>query len=156
MIRDENSPAIAPVNPTDSVFAEKTKRLNALRILLVEDHHATRSAISALLANEGATVDEALDGGTGLQLLTQSLSDGATPYDALLLDLMLPDMDGEHILQWLQDKRPPAMHSVLVLTGDVVTDRVAQILRLRVDSLIHKPIDIESLVSLLQARAAPD
>ena len=160
MIRDEFSPAIAPHNPGQTASSSKTQRLEGLKILLVEDHHATAVfAGSALLGNEGAAVDEAHDGTTGLQLLGRSLSNGAPPYDALLLDLMLPDMDGDaSILQWLQSKTPtrlalrPRSHRRCV-----VTDRVAQILRLGLaDCLLHKPIDIEALVSFLEARSSRD
>jgi CheY-like chemotaxis protein len=133
------------------------QRLKGMEILLVEDHHATRSATSALLAGEGAVVTEAADGTTALKLLSQAAAkDGQTSFDALLLDLMLPDMDGEAILQRLQDKRPRSLHTILVLTGNVVTERLPEILRLGIDSVIHKPIEIEALVELLRARSAGD
>jgi PAS domain S-box-containing protein len=152
--------SITPTAQSDSANQPSTshlQRLKGMKILLIEDHHATRVATSALLTSEGAIVTEATDGTTAMNLLRQAVAnDGQDGIEVILLDLMLPDMDGEHILQWLHDKRPQSLHTILVLTGHVVTDRLSQILRLGIDSLIHKPIDIKALVGLLQARLPKD
>src|SRR4030095_578550 len=63
-------------------------RLAGRRVLVVEDHHGTRSAASRLLQSEGASVYQAPDGKTGLRLIHER-----RPH-VLLLDLMLPDLDG--------------------------------------------------------------
>jgi CheY-like chemotaxis protein len=82
--------------------------------LLVEDHESTRLAIGKLLELHGATVEKARDAREGLRALTH------WEPQVLLLDLMLPDMDGLEVLKKLQDRKPDSLKCVLA-----VSDRVA-------------------------------
>jgi CheY-like chemotaxis protein len=63
---------------------------------------------------------------------------------------MLPDMDGREVLRRIQVERPPGLRAVLVLTGDLTADRLAEVQRLGADALIGKPIDVAKLLSTLQ------
>jgi CheY-like chemotaxis protein len=116
-----------------------------LEILLVEDHTATRDGASRLLREEGATVTEAPDGKTALDLLHN------TSFDIVLLDMMLPDFDGREILRMLQDHRPASLRGILVLTGDLTEARVTEIRSLGADGLIGKPIDLPKLLNTLRS-----
>jgi signal transduction histidine kinase len=118
--------------------------LVGMHILLVEDHAMTREGTARLLAGEGATVLEADDGRSALELLRKG---GA---DVLLLDMMLPDLDGREVLKAIQAKRPPGLKGVLVLTGDLTPERLAEVQRLGADALIGKPIDVGFLAATLR------
>jgi PAS domain S-box-containing protein len=118
--------------------------LAGLRLLLVEDHPTTREGTARLLVAEGATVIEAGDGQAAQQLLQQGC------VDVVLLDMMLPDMDGREVLRTLQAKRPPGLRGVVVLTGDLTPDRLDEVKRLGADALIGKPIDLGVLAATLQ------
>ncbi|MDB5385131.1 MAG: hypothetical protein JWM11_777, partial [Planctomycetaceae bacterium] len=124
---------------------EVAERRLDLRILLVEDHSATRDGTARLLRDDGATVVEAVDGTTALRLMQE------TTFDVVLLDMMLPDLDGREVLRSLQSHRPEDMKGVLVLTGDLTVDRMKEIKELGADGMIAKPIDIKKLLQTLRS-----
>ena len=115
----------------------------ALRVLLVEDHQATRESIARLLEDEGMRVRAAEDGRTAIDLLECEVP------DVVLLDMMLPDMDGREILKRLHPERPPRLRGVVVMTGDLTAERTAEVKRLGADALIGKPIDVGQLIDRL-------
>jgi CheY-like chemotaxis protein/anti-sigma regulatory factor (Ser/Thr protein kinase) len=138
--------ALAPgAPPRRSLFSSSGgDLLSGIRILLVEDHTATRESAVQILRGEGATVLEAADGRSALQMLEQG------GVDILLLDMMLPDMDGREVLKVLQVHRPDGLKGVLILTGDLTSERLEEVKRLGADALIGKPIDLDQLVATLR------
>jgi signal transduction histidine kinase len=123
--------------------------LSSMRILLVEDHDITRRATALLLAAEGATVLQAENGRTALHMLAHD-----DPH-VLLLDLMLPDIDGADILRTLQEQRPPSLRRILAVSGDATPARLQEVLRLGADALVPKPLDIRTLVTTLAQNPLP-
>jgi DNA-binding response OmpR family regulator len=83
------------------------------RVLLVDDEEAIRSALSRALTAEGLLVDLAKTGGDGLR---QALSEA---YDLVILDLLMPSMDGRAVLRQLLGDRPGQAVLVLSCLGDV-------------------------------------
>ena len=120
-----------------------------LRILLVEDERSTRESLRGLLASEGATVHAAPDGRSALeQLRTQAI-------DVVLLDLMLPDVDGREILRAIRASEVPGPKGVIVLTGDASAARREEIQKLGAVAMLAKPVDFEVLMSLLLRHQEP-
>jgi signal transduction histidine kinase/ActR/RegA family two-component response regulator len=119
--------------------------LAGLRVLLVEDHPTTREGTERILSGEGAAVVEAGDGRSALELLRRG------GVDVLLLDMMLPDVDGREVLRAVQAERPPGLRGVLVLTGDLTPERLEEVKRLGADAFIGKPIDVAALAATLRA-----
>jgi CheY-like chemotaxis protein len=115
-----------------------------IRVLLVEDHHSTREGTRRILVSEGATVLEAADGKTALRILREE------EPDAILLDMMLPGLDGREVLRAIQADRPARLKCVLVLTGDLTAERLDEIKDLGADGLIPKPVDIRKIVAALR------
>ena len=117
-----------------------------LKLLLVEDHASSREGTAMLLRQEGATVVEAADGQTALSKLSHE------QFDAVLIDMMLPDVDGADVIRAIRanDSRHAKL-PVFVLTGDVTQNRLAEVAALEVEALIEKPIDITDLVARLRA-----
>ncbi len=114
-----------------------------MRILLVEDEEKVASFIRRGLEEEHHAVDVALDGEEGLGLAL------VTPYDLVILDLMLPRLDGFRVLERLRDEAVQV--PVLVLTArDRVDDKVRG-LDLGADDYLTKPFAFEEL--LARARA---
>lgn len=114
-----------------------------MRVLVVEDSDSLRESLRSGLAREGFAVDVAADGRVGL---SQARSN---PYDVLVLDLMLPELDGMQVLEQLAGKedRP----HVLVLTArDRVADRV-QGLNAGADDYLVKPFAFEELLARIHA-----
>jgi DNA-binding response OmpR family regulator len=110
--------------------------MNTRRLLIVEDHAMTRNALRGLFARQGWDVRVAESVAKGLAALEP-------PPDCLLLDLMLPDGDGETILRKIRADGLPTRVAVCTGTGD--PERLRAVSELRPDALLHKPIDITDL-----------
>jgi len=114
----------------------------AVRILLVEDEADLAAALARALREEGYACDVASDGRAALHAL------GASEYDLVILDLMLPELDGRSVLGRLRAEKPTP---VLVLTArDAVHDKVA-LFDAGADDYVTKPFELEEL--LARARA---
>ena len=119
--------------------------LRGLKILVIEDHHGTRTATAKILEGEGAEVLQAADGRSGLKLLRERRP------NILLLDLMLPDIDGKQVLAELRRERPADLRHIFVLTGDLVSSHEDELKAMGVDAVCPKPVDIPCVLSLLAA-----
>ncbi|MEX5633530.1 response regulator transcription factor [Parafrankia sp. FMc2] len=112
------------------------------RILVVDDENTLSELLSMALRYEGWEVRTAPDGREALQVAR-----GFRP-DAVVLDMMLPDMDGLDVLRRLRAERPDV--PVLFLTArDAVEDRVAG-LTAGGDDYVTKPFSLEELVARLR------
>lgn len=114
-----------------------------MKVLLVEDSHVLQRSLSAGLRNSGYVVDQAFDGVEGLSFATQS------SYDAIVLDIMLPKLNGLDLLKRIRADGIGC--NVLILSAaDQVEDRVRG-LDLGADDYLIKPFSFEELISRLRA-----
>jgi DNA-binding response OmpR family regulator len=114
-----------------------------MRILLAEDSERLRKSVAKALRASGYAVDEAGDGREGLHLAE------SVRYDAIVLDIMLPGLDGLAILDRL--RRAGQGTPVLLLTArDTVEDRVKG-LRAGADDYLTKPFALEELLARVEA-----
>ena len=113
-----------------------------MKILLIEDEADLVTGLSKALREEGYAVDTAMDGETGLYKAESA------DYDAVVLDVMLPRLDGWEILRRLREsKKTP----VLMLTArDAARDRVRG-LDTGADDYVVKPFDLDELFARLRA-----
>jgi DNA-binding response OmpR family regulator len=114
-----------------------------MRLLLVEDSERLRLALVPALTHAGFAVDAAVDGAEALGFLS------GFDYQLIVLDLMLPKLDGFSVLAELRDRglRP----RVLVLSArDQVADRI-RALDLGADDYLVKPFDLDELLARLNA-----
>ncbi len=114
-----------------------------MRLLLIEDSKRLRSALEKGLGKAGYAVDTAGDGVEGLWLATE------ISYDVIVLDLMLPSMDGLTVLRELR-KRGRDSHILILSAMDTVEDRV-QGLSLGADDYLVKPFSFDELCARIQA-----
>jgi len=115
-----------------------------MRILLVEDDPSLASGIRLALKPEHYTVDHLSDGTTALNALTKG-----EPFDAVILDLGLPRMDGMEVLNAV--RRHGSQVPILVLTArDAVDDRIAG-LDAGADDYLTKPFEVAELKARLRA-----
>ena len=113
-----------------------------MRVLVVEDEFDMRLVIEAALREAGYAVDSAADGEDGL---FKALS---WDYDAIVLDLMLPKLNGFELLDQLRQQRPTP---VLILTArDQVTDRVRGLDR-GADDYLVKPFQLAEFLARVRA-----
>ena len=113
------------------------------RILIVEDEEKLARFVELELTHEGYEVDKAADGRTGLE----RMESGA--YDLVLLDIMLPGLNG---LEVLRRARRTVDTPVIMLTArDTVMDKVTG-LDMGAEDYITKPFEIEELLARIRVR----
>jgi two-component system OmpR family response regulator len=114
----------------------------AMRLLIVEDEEDLRHGLEQALREEGYAVDGSGDGPDALYKAE------TWDYDAIVLDIMLPGLDGWEILRRLREKKKVP---VLLLTArDAVRDRVRG-LDLGADDYLVKPFDLGELLARVRA-----
>ena len=122
-----------------------------MRILLVEDNHRLNQSLKQGLIDDGYAVDSAFDGIEGEEMAK------LTPYDAIILDVMLPGKNGLTVCHDLRDQR--VRTPILMLTArDAVEDRIKG-LDSGADDYLIKPFAIDELRARLRAlfrREAPE
>ena len=113
-----------------------------MRILIVEDEADLRNGLAKLFREEGYAVDAAANGVDGLQKARDF------EYDAIVLDYMMPEMDGREVLRRLRTvKRTPVM---MLTARNSVEDRVVG-LDLGADDYLAKPFVQQELLARLRA-----
>jgi DNA-binding response OmpR family regulator len=115
-------------------------------ILVIDDDPSTLKLFAAALASIG-TVTTAAGGGEALELLAANL------YDALVLDLHMPQIDGHAVLKELGD--PAAKNHltpVYVATADDSTESRVSAMRTRGVFFVTKPVSLKMLVGLISAQ----
>jgi CheY-like chemotaxis protein len=109
-------------------------------VLVVDDDQALRGLFTTLLSKNGFDVDTANDGRAAFDQIHRH------PYSVILLDLMMPEVNGFELLERLQRDSPSLLPRVIVMTG--ASQRSIQKLdTTRIWGLIRKPFDIDNLVS---------
>src|SRR5438067_477415 len=118
-----------------------------MSVLVIEDDDGVSLSVATLLRDEGYAVEVASGGAAAIRRLQQ---DGPLP-SLILLDLMMPDMDGiEFRRQQLAD---PRLAEIPVIILSARPDVGYQAARLRVHDFLRKPISFEALLHVVQTRA---
>jgi DNA-binding response OmpR family regulator len=121
------------------------------RVLVVDDDVRLYELLASYLEQNGVSPAHANRGSRALDLL------GREAFDAVLLDVMMPEMDGLHVLRKLRERWPGLPVIMLTAKGDE-TDRVVG-LELGADDYLPKPFSPRELLARLKAvlrRASPD
>ena len=119
-----------------------------MRILIVEDDRGISAMIRRGLEQAGYVVDSAADGARGLNMAL------ARPYSAIVLDIMLPGMDGWTVCQELRTRRNQT--PILMLTArDEVQDRIKG-LDAGADDYLPKPFDFRELMARVRSLVRRD
>jgi DNA-binding response OmpR family regulator len=116
-----------------------------MKILVVEDEHKIANSIKKGLSQEGYAVDVSFDGIEGYDLASSE------PYDVIVLDLMLPQMDGTEIIKKL---RQGNIHTpILILTAKGELQDKVEGLNLGADDYLVKPFAFAELLARIKALA---
>jgi two-component system, OmpR family, response regulator len=124
-----------------------------MRILVVEDEHRIAQAIKQGLEQESYAVDVCFDGEDGYSTALAAKNDG---YDVILLDVMMPGMDGYEVCRKLREQ---SIHTpVLMLTAKDQNQDVIKGLDGGADDYLAKPFSFEVLLARIRAllRRPPD
>ena len=114
-----------------------------MRVLLVEDDQAMAKSITLMLKSENFVVDTTDLGEDGLEI--GKIYD----YDIIILDLMLPDIDGYEVLRRLRDARVDT--PILILSGLSELDNKVKGLGFGADDYLTKPFEKRELIARIQA-----
>ena len=114
-----------------------------MRVLLVEDEVALAEAVAASLKKENYTVDVSYDGLDGLDQGLTGI------YDVILLDIMLPKMNGVEVLREL--RREKIITPVIMLTAKSTIDDKLNSFETGADDYITKPFHTKELIARIRA-----
>lgn len=114
-----------------------------MRVLLVEDDPSMARSIEMMLQSEGYVIDVTEFGEDGLEI--GKIYD----YDLIILDLVLPDIDGYEVLRRLRDAR--VQTPILILSGLTEMDHKIKGLGFGADDYLTKPFDRRELMARIQA-----
>lgn len=114
-----------------------------MRILVIEDNSLLRDNISFFLKEEKFIVDQAEDGEIGYKMALEN------KYDLIILDLMLPKLDGETLVKYL--KANNITTPILVLSAKSLTENKVNLLNLGCDDYLTKPFVSSELLARVKA-----
>ena len=115
-----------------------------MKILLIEDELSVSSFIKRGLEEQGNSVVQAFDGTTGLKLAFQD------DYDVIILDLVMPGMNGIDVCDQLKNKRGTAT-PIIMLTALGTTDDIVIGLETGADDYLTKPFKFKELLARVNA-----
>ncbi len=116
------------------------------KILVVDDEPVLRSLIQEALVLEGFFVETADRAGTALERLQEN------HYDLVIADLALPDMNGIHLCQKIQENHPQLRGKVIFITGIGLDENTSHHLQTLAGAYLAKPFDMDSLTETVQSR----
>ncbi|WP_028973624.1 response regulator [Spirochaeta cellobiosiphila] len=124
-----------------------------MKILIVEDDFTSRTMVYRLL-KDAAECDTAVDGEEALHFFSTSIKD-KTPYDLILLDIMLPNKDGQTVLKDIRDMESTAgikgleRCSILMMTALDDSQNIIEAFRSQCEGYLPKPISKEKLIKAI-------
>lgn len=116
-------------------------------VLVADDDLMIRKMVGMVLERQGFAVEFAKDGAEAIEKCHERR------YAVILLDLMMPRIDGMKVLEWLKEHRPDLMSHVVVMTAfpRAAGERAEQQCK-----VIYKPFDLDHLVECVRSTAKPE
>jgi CheY-like chemotaxis protein len=134
---------VATVMSACGLTADQDDQQHKRSVLLVEDDLLTANATRSVLIELGYSVEWARNGIEALHHVAER------EFDVIMLDLVMPQMDGFTVLEHFRSEKPGLLRRVIVTTG--IPDKYVQALNHgAICGIIHKPLQIEPLDKLLR------
>lgn len=134
----------AASQPVPAIPAQPAGRLGGYHLLVVEDDETTRFMLRLILEAEGAAVEEAEDGSKGVAAALGA----AVPFDMVLMDMRMPNMDGLQAARALRARGYPL--PIIALTANAYGRDRDACFAAGMNDYITKPMKIDDLVRVLQ------
>jgi DNA-binding NtrC family response regulator len=113
-----------------------------LDILVIDDEMVIGDACRLVLSESGHSVTHCLTGEEGLREIQHS------PYDLILLDMKLPDIDGTRVLEFIREKKVPTQ--VIVMTGYSTLSNAVEAMKLGAADYLSKPFSEDELLQVIR------
>ena len=110
-----------------------------MRALIVDDEETTRRFCRAVLESEGSWCQELGDGVHVLETVQ------ASPFDAVLMDVQMPRMDGVKTLELLRANSPVPNLKIMMMSGKSIAEEMSKMLLAGADDFLTKPLSIVQL-----------
>jgi CheY-like chemotaxis protein len=130
-----SAPAPTPAKKNEAVAAPSDAEDAQARILVVDDVEDNREVLRRRLQREGYTADCAEDGHAALEMI------GEKPYDLVLLDMLMPGIDGYEVLGRLKDSPATRDIPVIMISALDELDKIASCIERGAEDYLPKPFD---------------
>jgi DNA-binding response OmpR family regulator len=111
-------------------------------ILVIDDQEVIRTTISAILSDEGYSVETVKNGKEAIKASKK------TPFDLALVDINLPDIDGTELLKKLREDQPKM--ATIILTGQPSLENAIKSVNSKADAYLLKPLDAQILLETIK------
>jgi signal transduction histidine kinase/DNA-binding NarL/FixJ family response regulator len=120
--------------------------LEGLRVLLAEDNEINRQFALELLGKAGVQIDVAVD---GKEAVERVLGDQSKPYDVVLIDIQMPNMDGYEATRIIRENPDLQKLPIIAMTAHGLTEERQKSFAVGMDEHITKPIEAEQMLKTL-------
>jgi CheY-like chemotaxis protein len=124
--------------------------LEGRRILIVEDDVRNVFALTRVLETRGVAVEIARNGHEAIKSLDDELAQGDKGVDLVLMDVMMPEMDGLTAVREIRKRGEWKKLPIIMLTAKAMPDDQAECLAAGASDYLAKPLDIDKLLSLVR------
>ncbi|WP_332608936.1 response regulator [Achromobacter sp. ESBL13] len=124
--------------------------LEGRTVLVVEDDVRNVFALSSILEPTGLRVEIARNGREALDVLERAGTDGIAAIDLVLMDIMMPEMDGYTAMRHIRNRPEWRRLPIIALTAKAMKDDQEKCLAAGANDYIAKPLDVERLLSLVR------
>jgi signal transduction histidine kinase/ActR/RegA family two-component response regulator len=133
-----------PADPKPTFNLATSQDMSPIHVLVVDDNDVNRLVVSTTLMRSfpNAVIEQAANGLLGLEKMQ------TTAYDLVLIDLVMPDMDGSEVVAQIRQSSPEPFRSVpvIALTANVAQDAIDRCNAAGVDEVLAKPFDRQTLI----------
>ena len=112
-----------------------------MRVLIIDDNEDVTEAISDYLESIGDSCTCLKDGREGLEVIKKE----GHNYDAIILDLAMPDISGYDVLESLKNEGLLRPNKIIISTASIVDNDVEKMLSIGVKAILQKPLSLERL-----------
>ena len=140
----------APQQQMLKAARNRDSSLEGRRILVVEDDVRNIFALTSVFEPSGATVEIARNGREALEALARSKGSPASAIDMVLMDIMMPEMDGLTAMREIRKDPDWKRLPIIALTAKAMKDDHEKCLAAGANDYVAKPLDVEKLLSLVR------
>jgi PAS domain S-box-containing protein len=137
--------------PVSGRKADETDSLAGSRLLLVEDNEINQQVAQGILKAYGMVVEIVSNG----RQATEKLKDGATRFDAILMDLQMPEMDGYEATRFIRKDLNDTTIPIIAFSAHALKTEKQRCLDAGMNDYVSKPIDPEHLLATLRRWMKP-